>query len=307
MQTILGSNGTIGSLLAKELNNYTQKIRLVSRNPKKVNESDELMALDLSKPENVEQAVAGSDVVYLLVGFEYSLKVWQENWPKLMRATLDACIKHKAKLVFFDNMYSYDLASLANMTEEAALNPPSKKGSVRKACIEMLFKEVKSGKINALIARAADFYGPDNEKSFIIETVYKNLAKGKTPMWFMSADKMHSFTYTPDAAKATAILGNTAEAYNQVWHLPTSSEKLTVRQLSGLFAAETGKTNKLNVFPKWLFYLLGIFSPTMREMPEMMYQYERDYFFNSQKFNKAFGFVPTSYANGVKQIVESAK
>jgi uncharacterized protein YbjT (DUF2867 family) len=37
MQTILGANGTIGSVLAKELGAYTNQIRLVSRNPKKVN------------------------------------------------------------------------------------------------------------------------------------------------------------------------------------------------------------------------------------------------------------------------------
>ena len=107
MQTILGANGTIGSVLAKELAKYTQQIRLVSRNPKKVNQTDELYAADLSKPENIDQAIAGSSVVYLLVGFEYNLKVWQNNWPKLMRATIDACIKHKAKLVFFDNVYLY--------------------------------------------------------------------------------------------------------------------------------------------------------------------------------------------------------
>jgi uncharacterized protein YbjT (DUF2867 family) len=42
MQTILGANGTIGSELVKELTVYTDKIRLVSRNPKKINETDEL-------------------------------------------------------------------------------------------------------------------------------------------------------------------------------------------------------------------------------------------------------------------------
>ena len=36
MQTILGANGTIGSVLAKELRSYTDKIRLVSRNPEVV-------------------------------------------------------------------------------------------------------------------------------------------------------------------------------------------------------------------------------------------------------------------------------
>ncbi|HSB92719.1 MAG TPA: NAD(P)H-binding protein [Flavitalea sp.] len=99
-----GANGTIGSILAKELGAYTDKVRLVSRNPKKVNATDELLPMDLSKPGSVDSAIAGSEVVYLLVGFEYKLKVWQRNWPLLMRAVIDACARHNAKLVFFDNV-----------------------------------------------------------------------------------------------------------------------------------------------------------------------------------------------------------
>lgn len=67
-----------------------------------------------------------------MVGFEYKLKVWEDKWPKLMRAVIDACIKHKAKLVFFDNVYLYDNNAIPHMTEESAINPPSKKGMVRK-------------------------------------------------------------------------------------------------------------------------------------------------------------------------------
>jgi uncharacterized protein YbjT (DUF2867 family) len=84
MQTILGANGTIGSVLAKELRNYTDKIRLVSRNPKRVNESDELFAADLSQPGTVEKAVEGSDVVYLVLGFDYKLSIWEDKWPQSM-------------------------------------------------------------------------------------------------------------------------------------------------------------------------------------------------------------------------------
>jgi len=109
MQTLLGGNGTIGSVLAKELTRYTDKIRIVGRNPKKINESDELFKADLADPEQVDRAIAGSEVVYLLVGFEYDIKVWRNQWPLLMRATLDACKKHGAKLVFFDNVYLYDI------------------------------------------------------------------------------------------------------------------------------------------------------------------------------------------------------
>jgi nucleoside-diphosphate-sugar epimerase len=155
-----------------------------------------------------------------------------------------------------------------------------------------------------LIARAPDFYGPDNEKSFIIETVYKNLKNGKKPNWFIDATKKHSFIYTPDAAKATALLGNTPDAYNKVWHLPTDKKSLTGLEWIELFNKEMNTSKKAMVISMFLLRTLGLFMPLMREMPEMMYQYDRDYFFDSSKFEKRFNFTPTTYEQGVKSIVQ---
>ena len=302
-QTILGANGTIGKLLAKELRAYTNQIRLVSRNPKKVNETDELFPADLSNQEMVEKAIEGSEVVYLVVGFDYNINVWRDKWPKLMKATIASCVKHKTRLVFFDNVYLYDIKAIGHMTEDSPINPASKKGMVRKEIAEMIMKEVEAGKLTALIARAPDFYGPDNEKSFLIETVFKNIKKGKRPNWFIDATKKHSFIYTPDAAKATAILGNTPEAYNQVWHLPTDKNTLTGQEWVALFNREMNSSKKVMVLSMFMLKVLGIFIPLMREMPEMMYQYDRDYFFDCSKFNKHFNFTTTTYETGVKQIV----
>jgi len=304
MQTILGANGTIGSVLAKELTTYTDKIRLVSRNPRKVNESDELFPADLSYPAIVDEAVEGSDVVYIVVGFDYNLKVWEEKWPNLIRATIDACIKHNARLVFFDNVYMYDINAISHMTEESMINPPSRKGAVRKQIAQMIMDEVKAGKLMALIARSADFYGPGNERSFVTEMVYKNFLKGMRANWFINPDKKHSFTYTPDAAKATAMLGNTEDAFNTVWHLPTDKNTLTGREFITLFAQEMNVANKVFVMPAWLIRVVGTFIPIMKEMPEMMYQYDRDYFFDSSKFEKKFNFKTTSYQEGVKLTVQ---
>ncbi|WP_220101230.1 hypothetical protein [Chitinophaga oryzae] len=48
MQTILGANGQIAEELAKELKRkYTSDIRLVSRHPRKVNDTDTLLAANL--------------------------------------------------------------------------------------------------------------------------------------------------------------------------------------------------------------------------------------------------------------------
>jgi nucleoside-diphosphate-sugar epimerase len=260
---------------------------------------------DLSNPAEVDLAVQGSDVVYLVVGFDYNLKVWEEKWPQLMLATINACIKYKARLVFFDNVYMYDINAIPHMTEESPYNPPSKKGEVRKRIAGMIMDEVKAGKLLALIARSADFYGPDNDKSMVIEMVYKNFLKGKKANWPVDLNKKHSFTFTPDAAKATALLGNTADAYNTIWHLPTDNNTLTGREFVELFSKEMKVSNKVSVIPVWMMKIIGIFVPVMREMPEMMYQYDRDYFFDSSKFEKRFNFKPTSYKEGVRITVNS--
>lgn len=231
MQTILGSGGAIGIELAKALKSYTKEIRLVSRNPKAINSTDQLLSADLTSSEDVLKAVEGSEVVYLTVGFEYKRKVWNETWPLVMRNVIEACKTHQSKLVFFDNIYMYDSNYLDGMTEETPINPISEKGKVRAEISKMLMDEVASGTLTALIARSADFYGPNVKKNSILtETVFNNFSKNKKANWMLSLNYKHSFTYTPDAGKATAILGNSDDAYNQIWHLPTASIPLTGKE-----------------------------------------------------------------------------
>lgn len=302
MRTILGANGTIGKLLAKELRKYTDRVRLVSRNPQKINEDDELYPADLTIPGTVAKAIEGSEVVYLVVGFEYRTKVWEVQWPALMRETVDACVRQNVKLVFFDNVYVYDRDQILHMTEETAINPSSRKGVIRENISQMLLKAVKNNGLKALIARSADFYGPDNNSSFITQMVINNLKQGKKAMWFVDPDLKHSFTYTPDAAKATAMLGNTPDAFGQVWHLPTDSRRISGRELIKMIAGEFGVKPAITVFKKWMLCPLGIFVPVMREMPEMMYQYDRDYFFDSSKFTNRFKMEVTPYEEGIKAV-----
>lgn len=306
MQTILGAGGAIGTPLAKELLAYTDKIRLVNRNPEKVNPTDELFPADLTDAAQVENAVAGSEVVYLTAGLEYKASVWQEQWPRLMRNVIDACKKNNAKLVFFDNVYMYDPAYMHHMTEETPVNPSSKKGKVRAGVDKILFDEVNKGELTALIARAADFIGP-TKNSMLVETVFKNLKQGKKAMWFGSADKIHAFTYTPEAARATAMLGNTTDAYNQVWHLPTSRKPLTGKDWVNLFAKELKTEPKLTVLPNWMVSMLGLFMPIMRELKEMLYQYDRDYLFDSSKFERRFNYTPVTPEEAVKAVVASGE
>ncbi len=304
MQTILGSGGAIGIPLAQELKNYTETVRLVSRNPKKVNETDELYPIDLNDLSQIDKAIAGSEVVYVVIGFEYKLSVWQKSWPLFMAAVIEACKKHNAKLVFFDNVYMYAKSAIPHMTEDSLIQAPSKKGEVRKQLHDMIMSEVAKNTLTALIARSADFYGPDNKNSALNLMVVDNFLKGKKAQAFGNIDKIHTYTYTPDAAKATALLGNTTDAFNQVWHVPTTHEKLTNRQWIELIATEMKVEAKIQTVPRWIINILGLFIPIMKEFPEMLYQYEQDYFFDSSKFEKRFGITATEPKEGIRILVE---
>lgn len=304
MQTIIGSGGTIGYPLARELKKYTNQIRLVSRNPKKVNDTDELFPLDVKNLEKISDAISGSEVVYVTIGFNYNLKVWKDTWPPFLQAVINACKTHNARLVFFDNVYMYAKSAIPYMTEDAPLDAPSKKGMVREQLHEMIMGEVEKGDLTALIARSADFYGPDTNKSVLAETAVKNLLKGKKALAFGNINKIHTYTFTPDAGKATALLGNTPDAYNQVWHVPTTKEKLTTKQWIELIANDLGVPPRIQKVPTWMLFIMGAFIPELKEFPEMMYQNESDYIFDSSKFEKKFGIVATPPEEGVKIMVD---
>ena len=304
-QTILGAGGAIGIELAKALATYTTDIRLVSRNPKKVNLNDELLPADLNNREDVFKAVEGSEIIYVTVGFAYNIKIWQKLWPPFIKNVIDACMQHNAKMVFFDNIYAIGGDNVKHITEESPMSPCSKKGEVRAEVDKIILDAIENRKLNAIIARSPDFFSEVKAASMAMNLIYDNLIKGKKAQWLCDAKKVHNMSYTPDLAKGTAILGNTPDAYNQVWNLPTDSEKITGEGWINLFAKEMNTSNKYQVLPNWLIKVLGLFIPIMKELPEMNYQYDRDYFFDSSKFNSRFNYTPIKNAVAVKQTVES--
>jgi nucleoside-diphosphate-sugar epimerase len=160
MITILGAGGAISNELVKILAQRKQPFRIVGRNPRPVPGATETISADLSDKEQTVKAVAGSSIVCLLVGLKYDHKVWAEMWPRVVANTIEACKRAGAKLIFFDNVYMYGKVS-GPMTEDTPFNPSSKKGEIRAKIATALINEWKAGAVTGMIARAADFLGPD--------------------------------------------------------------------------------------------------------------------------------------------------
>lgn len=298
MQTIIGSTGEIGKQLARILHSDNEKIRLISRNPFKINGSDELHRANVLNRQEISEAIKGSDTAYLLVGIQYKASVWEKEWIQIIDNVISACKTNNTKLVFLDNVYMYGKVD-GWMTEETPYNPVSRKGKVRAEVADRLMKEAGNGNIKAIIARSADFYGSRSLNTFVHPMVFTKLKNEKEANWIGNAKVKHSFTFTPDIAKALSVLGNSDEAYNQIWHLPTDRNTLTGEEFIKI-AAEYFKTEpKYSVISKTMMRFAGLFSSVARESAEMMYQYEHDYLFDSTKFENKF-FNPTSYNEGLK-------
>lgn len=298
MHTILGANGIIARELSMSLAASNIPIRQVSRHPQRVNPKDEIVTADLLDANATAQAVAGSEVAYLVAGLKYDTAIWQEQWPRLMRNVIDACKRHSTRLVFFDNVYAYGRVE-GVMTEDTPFNPCSRKGEVRARIATTLLEEMRRGELQAMIVRAADFYGPGAVQSFPHATVFERLKAGKKPQWIGNPKAVHTFTYTPDAGRAVAVLGQSERAYGHTWHVPTSKEPNTGESFVRIACELAGRPYGLQAVPRWMLRLMGLFVPPLRANDEMMYQFEYDYRFDSSRTEAAFGLKPTPYRQGI--------
>ncbi len=305
MITLLGAGGPIANELAKLLAERKQAFRLVGRNPKSIF-GGETFAADLTDRDQAIRAAAGSSVVHLLVGLQYDIAVWRETWPRIMANAIEASKRAGAKLLFFDNVYMYGRVNGA-MTEETPYNPCSQKGEIRARIATSLMDEVKAGRLTAMIARAADFYGPNTAHGVPNLLVFDPLSKGSAPSWLVNAKVPHSFTFTPDAARGVAMLADRDSAWNQVWHLPTTADPPTGEQFIAMAAREFGRPAKFRVLSRPMLRVAGWFKRDIGQLYEMLYQNDSPYLFDSSKFAREFGFGGTPYSEGIRITAASYK
>ncbi len=304
MHTILGAGGPVANALTRELINNNETVHLVSRKP--IVSTDKNVTwrkADLLNLAELREAVKGSTVIYLTAGLVYDKNIWQAQWPVIMQNVIDLAKETDARLIFFDNVYMYGLVN-GTMKEDTPYNPCSAKGEVRAKIATKLMDEAKAGNIRASIARGADFYGTDNLNSSFDMMVLTNFAKKQKAQWIGKPDLLHSLSYIPDMGKGMYLLGQNPDCDNQVWHMPTAPA-LSGKQLIETAAKIYGVHPKFFAVNKFMLSVYGLFNKTAMGVVEMYYQYNHDYVFKSDKFEKEFKFKPTSYEDGIKTMSET--
>lgn len=307
MQTILGSNGQIGQEIAKEIHkNYTKKIRLVGRKPKKIHDTDELIAADLMKYNDAYKAIEGSDIVYFAVGLPADSEMWENRFPIIMKNVIKACQETNSKLAFFDNTYMYEKNDNVQV-ENSPFTPSGRKSKIRSEMAEMLLSAMNDNTIDAVIGRAPEFYGPDLTQSITNAMIFNRVKDGKRAIVPINDSVLRTLIWTPDASRALVLLGNTPEVYGETWHLPTD-DSITYKNLIKKIEKTIDQKISYTVLPTWVFKIGSRFNKQVKELIELLPRYKYDNIFKSDKFKEQFpDFKVTTFEEGIGQVLSKIK
>lgn len=254
---------------------------------------------DAMDARSAQRACAGASVVYHCAGAPYHR--WAELLPKMMDGIAGGARVAEAKLIYADNLYLYGKV-VGPMHEDLPSNPNSRKGQVRAQLSDRLLDAHARGALRAAIARGSDFFGPNVLLSHAGNRLFPQALANKPTDVLGDPEKLHSFTFIDDFASALVVLGEREEALGRAWHVPTA-DTIAHRSFIERVFQLAGTEAKVRTVPRWLVSLLAVTDTTMREVKEMLYQFEDDFVVDSSRIARTFGLVPTSLDEAVARTL----
>ena len=290
--------GAVGRAVAANLAARAAALRILQRvAPPDMPAGAVFVRCDALDGESVGRATRGATQVVLAVGLPYLGAVWREAWPRVMANFVDACAAIDARLVFVDNLYMYG-PQTTPLAETTPLNPVGAKPAARVEATRVWRAAAEAGRLRVAALRAPDFYGPGATQSHLGETAFGALARGGRALIIGSPDVPHDFAYVPDFARAVvSLLDAPDDAFGQAWHVPCAPTR-TPREILALGAAALGVKPRVVGLPTPLLSPLGLLVPTMRELAEMRFQWDRPYRVDFSRFAKRFWSDATPFEVG---------
>lgn len=299
---VIFGTGALGMAVTRELIRKGKRLRLVNRRGR-LNDpvlEVEVVQCDAADTESAKVVCRGAAVVYNCVGLPYT--EWAEGLPPIMDGIIAGAASAGAKLIYGDNLYMYGSAE-EKLREDLPNLALGKKGRTRANIAEALMDADHNGKVRAAIGRAPDFYGPGALLATLGSRVFEAAIKGKPVELIGNIDLPHTHIFIDDFAKGLVLLGEREEALGEIWHIP-SAPTMTTRKLVDMVYQEIGTKAKYRVAPKFVLKLMGLFQPVMREFQEVMYQFDKPFVVDHNKFQQMFGMKPTPHQAAIHQTME---
>ena len=297
---VIFGTGPLGKWTARELLKQGKQVRLINRSGKTDNlpAGAEIVTGDAYDIAKNKELTHDATAVYQCAQPAYY--EWAEKFPRFQSAILEAAAANGAKFIVADNLYMYGDTHGQPIREDTPYRPHTKKGRVRAEMAEAVMEAHRGGKVRAAIARASNFFGPDDH--IVTDLAIRPAVQGKTINLLGKMDQPHSFSYTSDFGKLLAALGTHDEALGQVWFTP-SPAAVTQAEFVSTLERELGHKVKFMAAGTNMMRFLGMFNPTMRETVEMMYEWTQPFVVDTRKAEQAFGWSGTPLKQAIRETV----
>ncbi len=290
----------MGLAIARRLSSAGKAVRLVNRSGKAdAPSSVEVVAADVTDPTSARRASEGAAVIFHCASGPYGQ--WLKTLPPIMYGIIEAAVATGARVVYGDNLYAYGPVD-GPITEDLPYHPIGPTTRARAEVATTLMNAHAAGKVRATIGRASDFYGPHARQSKAGDVVFARALAGKPAQAVGNPDTPHTYTFLDDFAAGLITLAERNEALGEVWHVP-SAQTITTRQFIDLVFTQLQRPPRLQVAPKLAIQLIGVVIPPMRAVGETLYQSERPWVVDDNKFARAFGSQPTPHAQAIAQTI----
>jgi len=304
---VLFGGGQVGHPLARILLGCGKRVRIVKRSPGRVPEGVELVQGDAKDMKFCVEAARGAATVYHVMNPPYYARIWAELLPAYMDNLIAAAGRNGARLVVLDNVYMLGRPQGKPLDEDTPPRPCSRKGEVRARVAERMWEAHRRGDVRATTGRASDFYGPGGTLTHLGDQFWHAVIAGKRGRVVVNPDAIHTYHYIPDVAAGLATLGLAGDdAYGRPWMLPCAPAE-SLRALVERFSTALGREIKLMAMPGALLKMLALAVPFLREIDEMLYQWEEPFVIDDRRFRERFGQMPEDAGRAAADTVEWAK
>lgn len=303
MHVIVGAGAT-GSATARHLADQGARVRVISRSGSGPTDPRiELVAADASDATALQHHSADAAVIYNCANPPYHR--WTTDWPPLSASLLSAAAASGAVLVTLSNLYAYSPPT-APMKATDPLDAASIKGGVRAAMWHEALAAHETGTVRVTEARASDFIGPDvGESGHMGDRVVPRVLAGKSVSLLGALDAPHSWTAIDDVARTLITIGREPAAWGKAWHVPTAPP-LTQREIVERMCDLAGVDHvSIKTLPSFALTLAGVFSPMIRELKEIVYQFEEPFVIDATATTAAFGLEPTPIDETLRAALDS--
>lgn len=296
LHTIVGA-GQVGTRLAEILVASGQPVRLLSRSGRHV-EGATGVAVDASDRAALLAATADADVIYNCLNPAYHR--WPQDWPPMADNLLVAATGKT--LVTLSNLYGYGEVTRP-MTEDLPLTAHTRKGGVRARMWQDALAAHEAGRLRAVEVRASDYIGEAGDQVVFGSRVVPRIRSGKPVQLMGSADQPHTWSYTADVAQLLATVATDERALGRAWHVPSNAPRTQREVVADLADALDVPSPKIRTAGSVALRTLGVFNPAVKELAEMLYEFDRPFVMDSTAAQETFGLKPTPWQTVIAETV----